>query len=97
MARHVAKFRDVTSSNSKVMGANTLNFEPIFTLFCKNVRGTPVPCRPKETEEKMKKTAKKSNTSHLILIRKFSCYETNNYLLNCIRFKRNILAVLKPM
>jgi len=30
MARHVAKFHGVTPINPKVIGANTLNFKPIF-------------------------------------------------------------------
>jgi len=43
MARHVAKFHGITSPNPKVIGANTLNYKPIFDPpFEKIVRGTLV-------------------------------------------------------
>jgi len=43
VARHVAKFRGVTHPNPKVIGANMLNFKPIFDQPCKRiVKETPV-------------------------------------------------------
>jgi len=44
MARHVAKFHEVTPPNLKVMGANTLNYKPILTSLWKQiVREHPSP------------------------------------------------------
>jgi len=44
MACHVAKFRGVTPPNPKVIGANTLNYKPIFDPpFEKNCWGSPIP------------------------------------------------------
>jgi len=45
-ARRVEKFRDVTPTIPKVIGANTLNFKPNLTCSPVNFfRGTPVPVR----------------------------------------------------
>jgi len=42
-ARHVEKFRDVTPTSPKVIGANTLNFKPNFTCSPLNFLGDPRP------------------------------------------------------
>jgi len=34
MARHVAKFLEVTPSTPKVIGADTPNYKPIFDAIC---------------------------------------------------------------
>jgi len=39
MTCHVAKFHEVTPSNPKVIGANTLNYEPIFAPPLKKIVG----------------------------------------------------------
>jgi len=44
MACHVAKFHGVTPPNPKVIGANTLNYKPIFVPpFWKNCWGALIP------------------------------------------------------
>jgi len=39
MARHVAKFHGATPPNLKVIGANTLNYKPIFDPLWKKCKG----------------------------------------------------------
>jgi len=39
MACHVAKFHGVTPHNPKVVGANTVNYKPIFDLPLKKIVG----------------------------------------------------------
>jgi len=41
MACHVAKFHGVTFHNPKVIGANTLNYKPIFDRRLKKLLGEP--------------------------------------------------------
>jgi len=44
MACHVAKFHGATPPNPKVIGANTLNYKPIFDSHLKtNCWGAPIP------------------------------------------------------